>query len=142
MRLTSFLRRSIASSVLMVGILSGVAAQSTVVPPTGTPVGFMGTAAPVGTPQPLQTDPNVLLRQVRLNPDLLRVVAATSDGVSTSALIAPVAEDVDVFVRTQSIRTSLSRLTRLAPYAVDEWAGQGLPAPFTPFRTRRPRLER
>src|SRR5690606_28157890 len=75
-----------------------------------------------------------LLRQIRLNPDLLRVVAATSDGVSTSALIAPVAEDVDVFVPNPVDPSQFVTVDAFGTFTL--WMngeGQGLPAPFTSF---------
>ena len=134
MGLTSFIRRCCYAIILAAGMVSGVSAQSTVVPPTGTPVGLIATVAPSGTPQPLETDPNVLLRQIRLNPELLRVVAATSDGISTSALIAPVKEDVDVFVPNPVDPNQFVTVDAFGTFTL--WTngqGQGLPAPFTPF---------
>jgi hypothetical protein len=131
MRHTSFVVRVAFLTCLALGLVSAGAAQNTVVPPTATPEGFAGTpAAPAvaGTPNS-QTGP-----VLRLNPDLLRVVAYTSDGVNTSALIAPVAEDVHVFVPNPTDPNQFVTVDSFGTFTL--WTrgeGQGLPAPFTPF---------
>lgn len=127
MRLTSSVGRIAFGLILSSVILSVAAAQPTVVPPTGTPAGFTGAPA-VATPPPGTTP------ALRLNPDLLRVVAYAGTGDNVSALIAPVAEDVDVFVPNPANPNQFVTVDSFGTFTL--WTrgqGEGLPAPFTPF---------
>ncbi len=118
--------RALGLIVCLLGVALGVSAQPTSVPPpTATPAGGTGTTAP---------DSNPATAQLRVNPDFVKVIVHTSDGTSTSALIAAAAEGAEAFIPNPTDPGQFVTVDGFGTFTL--WTnnqGQGLPAPFTPF---------
>lgn len=110
-----------------IGSVVSIYAQPTAVPPP--------TATPDGTPSSAPgPDADPIGTRLRLNPDLLKVIVYTNDGLTTSALIAPAAEGVDAFSPNPVNPSQFATVDAFGTFTL--WTagqGQGLPAPFTPF---------
>jgi hypothetical protein len=91
------------------------------------------TAVSVGHAQTADT-PDAAMNRLRLNPDLARPVVLTSFGGTASLLVAPVDDDVAVFVPNPADPRMIATVDDFGTFTLFTGSeGQGLPAPFTPF---------